>query len=70
MQKYTLNKCPQCGANYFLLSEKTTYKAGINKDGILASYALEDFRIEKIVCKECKTKYMVDDFIDIDLAVW
>ena len=69
MQKYTINKC-ECGSNDFLLKEISTYKAGVNKDGTLESYGLEDYQIEKIICKECKAKYSVDDFLDIDLGVW
>ena len=68
MQKYTVSKC-KCGGNDFLLRDKTTYKAGV-QDGVLTSYSLEDYKIEKIVCKDCKTIYSVDDFIDIELGVW
>jgi len=70
MQKYTIRKCPECGSNEFYLREKTVYKAGITKDGCLESYDMEDYRIEKIWCKECKSIYSVNDFIDIDLGVW
>ena len=72
MQKYTLshNGCPECGHNEFILREKTTYQAGVTKDGTLESYDLYDYRIERIYCKSCKTTYSVDDFMDIDLGVW
>ena len=70
MQKYTLNKCPKCGSNEFLLRDRTTYKARVINDGTLKSYGLEDYRIEKIFCKECKSRYSPDDFIDMDLGVW
>ena len=70
MQKYTNNKCPKCGSNYFLIDERTVYKAGVNKDGTLESYDIEDYQIKKITCKECRAKYSVEDFIDIELGVW
>jgi hypothetical protein len=72
MQKYTITRkgCPECGSNEFYLKERTTYKASVNQDGTLESYGLEDYKIERITCKECKAKYTVDDFIDIELGVW
>ena len=70
MQKYTINQCPECGSNDFILRERTTYKARVSKDGTLTSYDLEDYRIEKISCTECKSRYSVDDFMDTELTEW
>ena len=67
---YTLQKCPKCNANNFRVIEKAIYRAGVNADGVLETYNMEEYHIDKIYCNECSSRYTPEEFMEIDLGLW